>query len=274
MSESHSDEPRKDKPVLESGGSKETFEDPRFRDDQLLRLHSQLLREKGEPTDNYPPLPLYMVFIFMILAFWAGIYTIKYSGGFNKFHYNEQRAFGVSEGGPAKQRSLSDIGKRVYSQNCVACHMSSGMGQPGVYPPLVNSDWVQDNPRRLVKIILAGLQGEVQVNGVTYNNAMTAFGNLSDREIAGVLSYIRTDPVFENSSYEVSEDLVAEVRGDFGTRAEPWTQDELEEIHGPVTGDWEPEPQAMPASAPGDSGEGGSAGEGEGDPSGGAQQGA
>jgi mono/diheme cytochrome c family protein len=48
------------------------------------------------------------------------------------------------------------LGARIYNQNCVACHQSSGLGLPGVYPPLVNSDWVHDNPERLIKVVSCG----------------------------------------------------------------------------------------------------------------------
>jgi mono/diheme cytochrome c family protein len=146
-----------------------------------------------------------------------------------------------------REIDMMALGARIYNQNCVACHQSDGNGLPGVYPPLVNSDWVQDNPERLIKVTLAGLAGPVVVNGNEYNNAMTAFGRLSDQQIAAVLTYIRTDASYNNSSYAVSEELVAQVRAEYGARVEPWSQPELEAIHGPVTGDWQP-PAAPPAA--------------------------
>lgn len=132
------------------------------------------------------------------------------------------------------------LGRRIYSQNCAVCHQSSGRGLPGVYPTLVNADWVQDHPDRLIKVILSGLAGPITVNGQPYNNAMTAFGRLSDQQIAAVLTYIRTDPAFENNSYAVEVERVARVRADFGARTEPWSQVELDAIHGPVIGNWSP----------------------------------
>ena len=100
--------------------------------------------------------------------------------------------------------------------------------------------------RASVSLILAGLAGEVVVNGNTYNNAMTPFGRLKDQHIAAVLTYIRTDPEYQNASYAVSEELVAEVRAAYGSRTDPWSQAELEAIHGPVTGEWAP-PAPPPA---------------------------
>lgn len=220
--------------------SRTTFEKNRFEDMNLHQVHSQLLREKEEPTENFSPAPLFLVALFMVMAFWAGIYLVHYSGDFGPFHYDETQKPGTAEDAEPVEVDMMALGRRVYSQNCVACHQSSGQGLPGVYPTLVNSDWVKDNPERLVKVVLAGLAGPVTVNGQSYNNAMTAFGRLSDQQIAAVLTFIRTDESYSNDSHPVSEELVAKVRSEYGSRAEPWTQPDLEAIHGPVTGEWQP----------------------------------
>lgn len=222
------------------GKSRPTYEGNRFEDAQLQRVHSQLLREKDEPTENLSPMPLFLVALFMILAFWAGFYLVKYSGDFGPFHYDEtQPVGGLASAGP-KEVDMMALGTRIFAQNCAVCHQQDGRGQAGVYPPLVASDWVRDNPERLVKVVLAGLAGPVVVNGNPYNNAMTAFGRLSDQQIAAVLTYIRTSADYENNSYAVSPELVAQVRAEYGARAEPWSAPELEAIHGPVVGSWSP----------------------------------
>jgi mono/diheme cytochrome c family protein len=61
-----------------------------------------------------------------------------------------------------------------------------------------------------------------------YNGVMPAWGNLSDEEIAAVLTYIRKS--WGNAAGEVSSDLVAEVRRSVGTRMPPWSADELDQI--------------------------------------------
>ena len=226
-----------------TGESRPTFEGNRFEDDALQAQHTQLLREKDEPQENFPPMPLAFVALFMVLAFWAGIYIVKYSGNFSPHHYDETKAMASTAPEAPKEVDWNKLGKRVFSQNCVACHQADGRGLPGVYPPVHGSDWVQDNPERLVKVVLAGLSGKVVVNGNTYNNAMTPFGKLSDKEIAAVLTYIRTSEEFENKSYPVTPELVAEVRTKYGARTEAWTQPELEAIHGPVKGGWVPPAQ-------------------------------
>ncbi|MEX0323439.1 MAG: cytochrome c [Puniceicoccaceae bacterium] len=241
-------EDQKDKYPTE-GESRPTFEGTKLDDADLHKVHSQLMREKEEPTENFSPMPLLLVAIFMVLSFWAGIYLVRYSGNFGLFHYDETLAAGPAENTGPREVDMMALGKKVYARNCVACHQGTGLGLPSVYPPLVDSDWVKDNPERLIKVVLAGMAGPVIVNGNEYNNAMTAFGTLKDQHIAAVLTYIRTEPTWNNNSFPVSEELVAQVREAYGARAEPWSQAELDAIHGPVTGIWEP-PAAPEAPAP------------------------
>lgn len=220
------------------GESRSTFEGTKFDDSDLQKVHSQLMREKEEPTENFSPMPLFLVAVFMVLAFWAGIYIVHYSGDFGPFHYDETAKAGAATADGPREVDMMALGARIYNQNCVACHQSNGRGLPNVYPPLVNSDWVKDDPHRLVNVILAGLAGPVTVNGKDYNNAMTAFGRLSDQQIAAVLTYIRTSPDYENDAPKVSEEMVAEVRAEYGERSDPWSQQELEAIYGVVDGQW------------------------------------
>ncbi|MFP4282591.1 MAG: c-type cytochrome [Opitutales bacterium] len=224
-----------------TGESRETFEGNRFEDDRLQKVHSQLMREKEEPSENFSYPPLVFVFVFMLLAFWAGIYLVHYSGGFSPFVFDERTSPGEGAAAAPAERDPLQIGRGVYVRQCSACHQQDGNGLPGVYPPVANSDWVKDDPRRLTKLVLNGLQGEVVVNGESYNNAMTAFGGvLSDSEIAAVLTYLRVSEDFGNDSHAVDAELVSEVRSEYGGRSEAWTQAELEAIHGPVTGEWSP----------------------------------
>lgn len=80
-------------------------------------------------------------------------------------------------------------GKEVYSDFCVTCHLPSGKGIPGNFPPLAGSDWLTNKKMESIKAIKYGLSGPIEVNGEPYNNAMTAQG-LSDQEVADVMNYI------------------------------------------------------------------------------------
>ena len=81
-------------------------------------------------------------------------------------------------------------GKEIYLNNCATCHMESGEGIEGVYPPLAKSDYLMADKNRSIQQILEGSIGAMTVNGVKYNGFMTPF-NLSDQEISDVLNYVR-----------------------------------------------------------------------------------
>lgn len=80
-------------------------------------------------------------------------------------------------------------GQWIYEDFCARCHLPSGDGVSGVYPPLNNSDWLKDKIDESIASIKYGLEGEIVVNGETYNNVMTDQG-LSDEEVADVMNYI------------------------------------------------------------------------------------
>lgn len=82
-------------------------------------------------------------------------------------------------------------GARVYRSLCVACHLPDGRGVAGVTPPLVASDYLQQDRERVVRLVLRGLSGPIAVNGVGYNGVMPPLGAvLTDRQVADVLTYV------------------------------------------------------------------------------------
>ena len=81
-------------------------------------------------------------------------------------------------------------GESVYQSNCASCHMPEGEGLESVFPPLAKTDYVK-NSKRAIGIILVGQEGEISVNGKTYNGAMTALPQLTDQEVADVLNFVR-----------------------------------------------------------------------------------
>ncbi len=80
-------------------------------------------------------------------------------------------------------------GRVIFGKICAACHQQDGGGKDGVAPPLNGSDWIKaPSGERLVRIVLNGLNGPIQVQGKTWNMAMPPWReNLSDEEIAIVL---------------------------------------------------------------------------------------
>ncbi len=89
-------------------------------------------------------------------------------------------------------------GEAIFGSNCVACHQVTGEGLPGVFPPLarhaaeVFAAQGTDLAGRdyLIDVLLYGLQGEISVEGNSYNGAMPAWQQLDDAQIAAVLDYV------------------------------------------------------------------------------------
>ena len=103
-----------------------------------------------------------------------------------------------------------EVGQTVYNQYCLACHQANGQGVPGAFPTLVQTEWVLGDNTRLITVVINGLQGEITVNGETYNSMMPQHGFLTDEQIAGVLTYVRNS--FGNDASPISAEEVAEVR--------------------------------------------------------------
>jgi mono/diheme cytochrome c family protein len=133
---------------------------------------------------------------------------------------------------PAQQQRVQ-AGQQLYTMVCAACHQPHGGGTMGVAPPLAGSDWVSGPPEHLVRIVLHGLYGPVQVSGQTWNLNMPGFGAtglFDDEKLAGVLSYIRR--AWGNAAVPIDPALVAAVRKETQGRTLPWRAEELAQVAG------------------------------------------
>ncbi|APD08836.1 MULTISPECIES: cytochrome C-552 [Thermus] len=86
-------------------------------------------------------------------------------------------------------------GAKLYAQ-CAGCHQANGQGLPGAFPPLAGHVAEilakQGGREYLIKVLLWGLQGQIEVKGMKYNGAMPGFNGLKDEEIAALLNHIAT----------------------------------------------------------------------------------
>ena len=89
---------------------------------------------------------------------------------------------------PTLKESI-ERGSELYRGFCVTCHLDNGKGVPPTFPPLANSDYLMQKRKASIHAVKYGLQGEITVNGTTYNNAMASMG-LEDEEIADIMNYI------------------------------------------------------------------------------------
>ncbi|MCU0793139.1 MAG: cytochrome c [Opitutaceae bacterium] len=205
-------------------------------DQSIQKVHAILLREKEEPSEGFTPMPLFLLGIISTMILVCSIYVVHYRGDFDPLVYDHRYDAVAAKAAASGPKVLTPeqfvaAGKRQYA-TCVACHQASGLGVAGVYPPLAASEWVLGNEERLIRVLLHGLNGPIQVKGNTYNGLMPAFGkvpgggyNWSNERIAQVLTYIRQE--WGNTAAPITTEKVAEVLKAEAARTKPWTQDEL-----------------------------------------------
>lgn len=113
---------------------------------------------------------------------------------------------------PAVAKTLAErieFGKRVYNNNCLACHQPDGKGIKNAFPPLAASDYLNADKDRAIEIVLAGKEGPIEVNGEQYKSMMPA-QSLGDEEVANVLTYVYNS--WNNKAQEVKPDDVKSIR--------------------------------------------------------------
>jgi len=114
-------------------------------------------------------------------------------------------------GGPKSKAERIELGRRLFTSICAACHQPTGQGLPNVFPPLAGSDFLNADKNRAIKIVINGRQGEVVVNGLNFNNSMPSFP-LSDDDIANALTFVYNS--FGNAGLEVTPEEVKILRAE------------------------------------------------------------
>ena len=125
----------------------------------------------------------------------------------------------------AEDQKRFDLGKSMYEATCIACHQPHGLGQDGLAPPLVGSEWVAGSEQRLARIVLHGLRGPITVKKQVFELDMPSLGVLDDDQIAGILTYVRHEWGHEFPS--VAPATVKKIREETAKRADAWTEAEL-----------------------------------------------
>jgi len=155
---------------------------------------------------------------------------------------DEEQSFGPTRPLAGDELKSYQLGRSVFLRDahCATCHQPNGQGLPGTYPPLVKSEWLTDD-QRLIKIVLKGLWGPLEINGTKFDPAkgvppMPGFGGfLSDDEVAGTINYVRQS--FGNNLPLVTPAQVAAVRAATKDRIDFYMVEELMSEH-PIPG-WE-----------------------------------
>ncbi len=96
-------------------------------------------------------------------------------------------------------------GEQLYLKNCANCHQKDGTGLGRVYPPLLNSDFMDDHFDEVACLIKKGRRGALIVNGEVYVQAMPGVPSLTELEIAEITTYIYNSWGHEKGLIEVRQ---------------------------------------------------------------------
>lgn len=102
-----------------------------------------------------------------------------------------------------------EFGRETYMSICRACHMADGSGIEGAFPPLVESDYLNENPDKGISAVVHGLQGEITVNGKKFYGVMPK-QDLTNEEVANVITFVLNN--FGNKGGEVTPEQVERIR--------------------------------------------------------------
>lgn len=151
--------------------------------------------------------------LFLLLSL-LGLFVISCQSGGEKKKVeavgSEQLATEIEDKLPEKVAGITLPGKAVYDQYCLDCHQEDGSGVPNMHPPLGPGSWVGREPKELVSIMLKGLSGKIEVDGEIYNNFMPSHAQLTNEEIADVLTYIRAS--FGNQFEPITVQMVKDIK--------------------------------------------------------------
>lgn len=181
-------------------------------------------REKGDPYELETPIPApVLALVAAMVAF--GMAYILAAAPDQRPELGDQRTLADLAAAPgAKAGAAKADGAAIYAARCAACHQASGLGLPGVFPPLAGSEWVNGKPELLASILLHGVQGRITVRGLAFDGVMPAFKDqLDDESLAAVASYARAQ--WGNAGAPIPAGTVASVREKTASRGTPWQGD-------------------------------------------------
>lgn len=123
-------------------------------------------------------------------------------------------------------------GAQLFNDSCAACHGANGRGIEGQAPSLVGSTWVRDSDEWLVRIVLDGLTGPVEIEGKEWNLTMPGHADdgshFGDEAVSGLLTYVRR--AWGHGEDPIAPERVAAIRAERASRKLPWTVAELREL--------------------------------------------
>ena len=112
------------------------------------------------------------------------VVEVKSKDDYVKWAAEQKKLAAVAADDPARVWELNDLvarGEKIYAANCAACHQATGKGVAGAFPALDGSKIVTGPKAGQMALVLNGKPG----------TAMTAWKQLSDTDLAAVITYTR-----------------------------------------------------------------------------------
>jgi len=101
-------------------------------------------------------------------------------------------------------------GQSLYNKHCLSCHQADGGGVPRMQPAIAGGTWVQGDARALALFVMSGGFDSAARKESNVDNVMPPFRQLTDEDLAAILTYIRAK--FGNGASPVTVPDIAEAR--------------------------------------------------------------
>jgi mono/diheme cytochrome c family protein len=190
--------------------------------------------EAPDPVAGTAGPPIWLFILLALTGYWATMYLDQNAGGFHPLVYEPYHSLRDVDDRHPKSESAAFLakGQTAFKAYCSACHMDTGLGNPGTFiPPLAGSEWViGEGPNRLIRIVLNSVNGPITVKGQVFDNpAMPPWRDTitDDAELAALISFVRGNKEWGNAASPVTPEQVKVIRDATADRGRPWTAPEL-----------------------------------------------
>lgn len=188
----------------------------------------------GEPMASRAAVPVLFIALLGLMIFFADMFIVEHGGQLDAKVYQPYKDMDevalLNPVDPIVEQL--NRGRQEYTRACSGCHQNDGGGSTSVNaPPLAGSEWVLANdPSRIIRIVLHGLAGPIEVKGKAYGlGVMLPLKDvLSDEQIALALSYVRNS--WGNKAPTVEAEQVKKARAETKDWPGNMTVEELNKV--------------------------------------------
>jgi mono/diheme cytochrome c family protein len=92
---------------------------------------------------------------------------------------------------PAAAADTRPPGQKLYGRHCLPCHQADGGGVPNMQPAIAGGTWVKGDAKALALFVMSGGFDSAGRKDSSNGNVMPPFRQLSDDDLAQILTYIR-----------------------------------------------------------------------------------